>query len=289
MKKAAPSPRSPVRTEVLKGKKVLVVDDNRANGKILGSILKHIGMQVDTITDERQTLTMLKKGVQISAPYDIAIVDILMPYYSGYEIASLIRAGDPPIRDIPLLAYTSSIEKIASKCKDAGFSAFLTKPTRRPLLFKTISKILDSSPPVDGTSKKPLITQYSVREEIKQSTRLLLAEDNLVNQKLAMMMLQKAGYTVQVVDNGQRVVEAYCREPDKFDIILMDVEMPILNGLEATRRIRSDGHQVPIVAMTAHTMKGDREKCLAAGMNDYISKPIKRETVFKIIRKWYDT
>jgi two-component system sensor histidine kinase/response regulator len=289
MKKAAPSPRSPVRTEVLKGKKVLVVDDNRANGKILGSILEHIGMQVDTITDERQTLTMLKKGVQISAPYDIAIVDILMPYYSGYEIASLIRAGDPPIRDIPLLAYTSSIEKIASKCKDAGFSAFLTKPTRRPLLFKTISKILDSSLPVDGTSKKTLITQYSVREEIKQSTRLLLAEDNLVNQKLATMMLQKAGYTVEVVDNGQRVVEAYCREPDKFDIILMDVEMPILDGLEATRRIRSDGHQIPIVAMTAHTMKGDREKCLAAGMNDYISKPIKRETVFKIIRKWYDT
>jgi len=289
MKKADPYPRTPVRTEVLKGKKVLVVDDNMANGKILGSILEHVGMQVDTLTDERQTLIMLKEGVQTGHPYDIAIIDIIMPYYSGYEIASLIRADEPPIRDIPLLAYTSSIEKIAARCKDAGFSAFLTKPTRRPILFKTISKILDSSAPVDGTDRKPLITQYSVREEIKQSTRLLLAEDNLVNQKLATMMLLKAGYTVEIVDNGKDAVKAYCREPDNFDIILMDVEMPEMDGLEATRCIRSDGHTVPIVAMTAHTMEGDREKCLEAGMNDYISKPIRRETVFKIIEKWYDT
>ncbi len=289
MKKAAPTPRIPVRTGVLKNKKVLVVDDNRANGKILGSILQHVGMQVDTLTDERQTLAMLKEGAEDGCPYDIAIVDILMPYYSGYEIASLIRAEKPPLKDIPLLAYTSANEKIAARCKEAGFSAFLTKPTRRPILFKTISKILGSTVPGDSRSVKPLITQYSVREEIKQSTRILLAEDNLVNQKLATMMLLKAGYTVEVVNNGEQAVDFFQREPEQFDIILMDVQMPEMDGLEATRRIRSGGHTIPIVAMTAFTMPGDREKCLEAGMNDYISKPIRRETVFKIIEKWYDT
>ena len=289
MKKAAPTPRNPVRTGVLKNKKVLIVDDNRANGKILGSILQHIGMQVDTLADERQTLAMLKEGAHSGHPYDIAIVDIIMPYYSGYEIASLIRADESPLKDIPLLAYTSSNEKIAARCKEAGFSAFLTKPTRRPILFKTISKILGNSTADESRSRKSLITQYSVREEIKQSTRLLLAEDNPVNQKLATMMLRKAGYNVEVVNNGRQAVDLFQRQPEHFDIILMDVQMPEMDGLEATRLIRSGGHPIPIVAMTAYTMPGDREKCLEAGMNDYISKPIKRETVFKIIEKWYDT
>jgi CheY-like chemotaxis protein len=118
---------------------------------------------------------------------------------------------------------------------------------------------------------------------------LLLAEDNLVNQKLATMMLEKAGYTVEVVDNGKMALDTFCEKPDQFDIVLMDVQMPEMDGLEATRQIRAKDRNIPIIAMTANVMKGDREICLDAGMNDYISKPIKRDTIFKILEKWlYD-
>jgi CheY-like chemotaxis protein len=121
---------------------------------------------------------------------------------------------------------------------------------------------------------------------MKHSSRILLAEDNLVNQKLATMMLSKAGYTVQVVSNGRLAVEAFTRNSDRYDLILMDIQMPEMDGFEATRQIREKGFtDIPIVAMTANAMKGDREKCLEAGMNDYISKPIKREIVFKILEE----
>jgi CheY-like chemotaxis protein len=188
---------------------------------------------------------------------------------------------------MPLLAYTSSSEKIAGLCRGAGFSAFLSKPARRTILLKTITKVLSSENLAEQQqSTIPLITQYSVREEIKQSARLLLAEDNLVNQKLATMMLEKAGYTVEVVDNGKIALDTYFARPDQFDLVLMDVQMPEMDGLEATRRIRARDREIPIIAMTANVMKGDREICLDAGMNDYISKPIKRDAIFQILEKW---
>lgn len=164
---------------------------------------------------------------------------------------------------------------------------FLTKPARRSILYKTIARALGDSTE-QQTVSKPLITQYSVREAIKQSVRLLLAEDNPVNQKLASMMLQKAGYSVDIVDNGKKAVATYHGAPHRFDLILMDVQMPEMDGLEAARQIRLKGHRVPIIAMTANTMKGDREKCLAAGMDDYVAKPLNRETVFKLIEKWHE-
>jgi len=162
------------------------------------------------------------------------------------------------------------------------------------------------------------MTQYSVREDMKSSARILLAEDNPVNQKLAKILLTKAGYHVEVANNGKEAVEKYMASPKDFDLIFMDVQMPEMDGLEATREIRkfetgnspairlvgkklepgdiqqqssiinhqSSIHRVPIVAMTASAMKGDREKCLEAGMDDYITKPIKRELVFEILEKW---
>jgi CheY-like chemotaxis protein len=138
-----------------------------------------------------------------------------------------------------------------------------------------------------SASKEQIITQYTVREEIKQSVRILLAEDNPVNQKLATLILTKAGYKVEVANNGREAVEQCTADPEGFDLILMDVQMPELDGLEATQEIRDRGlKNIPIVAMTANAMKGDREKCIESGMNDYIAKPIKREIVFEIIEKW---
>jgi len=287
MKKSSRQPEPLHLGADLGGKRVLVVDDNRANNEILRSVLEHVNMQVETVTDETKAIDRLLAASVAHAPYDLAILDIIMPKINGYELAALIRTHEKDVGKIPLLAYTSSTEKIAAKCRDAGFSAYLTKPTRRSILYKTISKILGSDKETNSaTEKKTLVTQYSVREELKQSVRLLLAEDNLVNQKLATMMLQKAGYTVQVVENGKRAVETFTSSPETFDTILMDVQMPEMDGLEATRQIRAAGHTVPIIAMTANAMKGDREKCIEAGMSDYMSKPIKRETVFKILEKW---
>lgn len=288
MKKASRQPASVQDLDNLKNLKVLVVDDNRANNEIIKNILAKADMEVTTLLEPRDAIEELKKAEQEQKPFNFAILDIIMPSLSGYDLARSIRGSDLVNNTIPLLAYTSSTEKIANKCKESGFNAFLTKPARRPILFRTISKTLGNA--TDEVKKKTpenLITQYSVREELKQSVRILLAEDNLVNQKLATMMLGKAGYKVEVATNGKIAYEMYTSNPDNYDTILMDIQMPEMDGLETTRKIRENGHaSVPIIAMTANAMKGDREKCIESGMNDYISKPIKRDIVFKILEKW---
>lgn len=288
MKKASRQPASVQDLDNLKELKVLVVDDNKANNEIIKNILEKAGMTVKTLLEPRETIDELKKAEHDNTPYNFAILDIIMPSLSGFELASAIRNSELLNKEIPLLAYTSSTEKIANKCKDAGFNAFLTKPARRPILFRTISKTLGNTMDEEKKDKsKNLITQYSVREELKQSVRILLAEDNLVNQKLATMMLGKAGYKVEVATNGKLAYEMYTSNPDNYDTILMDIQMPEMDGLETTRKIRENGHAaIPIIAMTANAMKGDREKCIESGMNDYITKPIKRDIVFKILEKW---
>jgi CheY-like chemotaxis protein len=135
--------------------------------------------------------------------------------------------------------------------------------------------------------RESIVTQHSIKEEAKRSARILLAEDNAVNQKLAKMVLTKAGYQVEVANNGQEAVDKYTKAPDAFDLIFMDIQMPQLDGMKATKVIRDNGFdKIPIVAMTAHAMKGDREKCLEAGMDDYVPKPVKRELVFEMVEKW---
>ncbi len=271
----------------VKNTRILLVDDNRTNIDILLKIFQQYGIQITALMDETQTIPTLIAADRNGTPFDAAILDLQLPVISGFDLARKIRGTDTKSHNIPLLAYTSSTEKIASRCRDAGFNAFLTKPTRRAMLLKTLAKILSSSEDSSiPKEEKELVTQYSIREEMKHSSRILLAEDNLVNQKLATMMLSKAGYTVQVVSNGRLAVETFTRNSDQYDLILMDIQMPEMDGFEATRQIRDKGFtDIPIVAMTANAMKGDREKCLEAGMNDYISKPIKREIVFKILEE----
>lgn len=288
MKKSDRSTKRNIKSESLNDVKALVVDDNVANNDILKKLLENTGMVVTTLLDSTATLAELQAAEEQNSPYQLAILDLQMPLLNGFELAKQIRTSTLQCNTLPLLAYTSSTEKIANKCKEMGFTAFLTKPARRPILYKTLARILGTQED-DKSAKeeKDLITQYSVREEIKQSVRLLLAEDNLVNQKLATMMLSKAGYTVEVAKNGKIALETFCAAPDDFDTILMDIQMPEMDGLEATRQIRARGFtSIPIIAMTANAMKGDREKCLDAGMDDYITKPIKREIVFKILEKW---
>ncbi len=285
----AETPRPKVfRPVSLSGKKVLIVDDNRTNLEILGHVLASAGLQVTAVRRSSQVEEVVGKAIRNGDLFDLVILDIQMPAPDGYHVARMLRTGFPETKRIPLLAYTSSTERNAARCREAGFNAFLAKPVRREILFKTLERLLgsketDSAGPEGGG----LITQYSVREELKQSVRILLAEDNPVNQRLATLILTKAGYQVTTASTGQEAVRLYTGEPDRFDLILMDVQMPEMDGLTATRTLRQQGHHgVPIVAMTANAMKGDREKCLEAGMNDYIPKPIKREMVFEIIEKW---
>jgi signal transduction histidine kinase/DNA-binding response OmpR family regulator len=273
----------------LDGKRVLIVDDNPTNLSILKHILQAAKLEVVAIQESGTVHSVLQEAINARHLFDLIILDIQMPAPDGYSLARLIRHELPETAVIPLLAYTSTTDRNAQRCKDAGFDAFLTKPTRREILFKTIEKLLGTDEPIAAASsaKEEFITQYSVREELKQSVRILLAEDNPVNQKLAVLILTKAGYKVEVVNNGRKAVEAFSERSADFDLILMDIQMPEMDGLAATKELRAKGfNSIPIVAMTANAMKGDREICLGAGMNDYITKPVKREIIFEIIEKW---
>nr|WP_321466285.1 response regulator [uncultured Desulfobulbus sp.] len=272
----------------LVGKRVLVVDDNLTNLSIVQHILKTAGLSVVALQDSAQVDPNLQQAIAENTLPDLIILDIQMPSPDGYTLAWRIRHEMRETAHIPLLAYTSSTERNAQRCRDAGFDAFLTKPTRREILFKTIEKLIAAEQPAAVPHiQEQFITQYSVREEIKQSVRILLVEDNPVNQKLAALILNKAGYLVEVANNGRRAVDAFAQQPESFDLILMDIQMPEMDGLEATKELRSRGFTaIPIIAMTANAMKGDREICLEAGMNDYITKPVKREIIFEIIEKW---
>ncbi len=292
----------------LSNKKALIVDDNRRNLDILTHILELIEMRVAALESGEEALPALQRALENNDPFDLCVLDIHMPGMSGYEAAEQIRNSKTgkEISDIPLIALSSLMERDARKCEDAGFNGFLSKPVHREKLYRILERMMgktDGGGEEDKAAKQKIITQYSVREEMKRSVRILLAEDNLVNQKLARMMLTKAGYQVEVAGNGRKAFEKYTVSPASFDLILMDIEMPEMDGIDATHAIRRFEGQlltgdkltgktlpvkrhVPIIAMTAHAMRGDREKCLAAGMDDYVSKPIKRETVFKVIEKW---
>ena len=272
----------------LHSKKALIVDDNQANLNILTHFLKAVGTRVASLAGGRDVVKTLQDAMESGKPFDLCVCDIRMPEISGYDVAGDIQ--NSKFKKLPLLALSSLMDRDAKKCAEAGFEGFLSKPVRREKLYQMLEKLLGEKKDKgkkDEAEKTKIVTQYSVREDMKHSARILLAEDNPVNQKLAKLMLTKAGYQVEVANNGKETVEIYTASPDDFDLIFMDIQMPEMDGLEATQAIRSKGFDdVPIVAMTANAMTGDREMCFEAGMNDYTTKPIKREVVFGVLDKW---
>jgi len=267
-------------------KRALIVDDNQTNLEILAHHLELVGMYVVALGRPEDVLPTLKESLHM--PFDVCIADIQMPGMSGYEIAKEIRDAHTQFSNIRLIALSSLMKRDAKKCREAGFDGFLSKPIRRKRLYQMLEKVLGEKKDEPQEIKpSEIITQYSLREEMKHAVRILLVEDNPVNQKLGKLMLTKGGYQVEVANNGKEAVEKYTTSPDNFDLIFMDIQMPEMDGVEATQKIRERGfNAVPIVAMTAHAMKGDREVYLEAGMNDYISKPVRREIVFDILEKW---
>jgi len=272
----------------LSGKRALLVDDNHTNLDLLSRLLSMAAVESVAVNRPDRVLEALKNAHASGNPYDVLLSDIQMPGLSGYELASCVRRSREPFSKIPMLALSSLIERDAKRCREAGFNGFLSKPIQREKLFRILERIIHAPEGMTETpEKEEIVTQYTVQEELKHSVRILLAEDNPVNQKLAKMMLTRAGYQVQVACTGEDAVALYSETPDAFDLIFMDVQMPRMDGLEATRRIREKRFDaVPIIAMTAHALKGDRDRCMEAGMNDYISKPIRREAVLDILKKW---
>jgi len=281
----------------LSGKRVLLVDDNRTNLDILAHDLQKAEMRTTALDKGEDVIPTLERAWQQNDPFHLCIMDIKMPGMSGYEVAKRIRNSSEPFRDIPLLAFSSSVAGGAKSCSEAGFDGFLTKPVRREKLLRMAESLVGASEKDQEEARKnrdKIMTQYSVQEDIKRSIRILLAEDNPVNQKLARLMLTKAGYQVEVANNGKEVLEKLDKDPDKYNLIFMDVQMPEMDGISATKAIRrreakkaaKGNGRIPIVAMTANAMKGDREECLNAGMDDFITKPIKREVVFEMVNKW---
>ncbi len=286
---AAEPPR--FETVSLSGKKALIVDDNQSNLDILRYVLEMARIHVTALDRSSGVVDVLREGRERKSPYDFCIIDIQMPEISGYGVAEGIRKV-ADFKGLPLIALSSVMQRDARRCAEAGFDGFLNKPLQRKKLFQMLRRIFGEKwklPEQEKTGAQPhvIMTQYSVREDAKRAARILLAEDNPVNQKLAKIMLSKAGYQVTVVENGKIAVEKVLEQPQAFDLVLMDVMMPEMDGLEATRAIRDAGfNDLPIIAMTAGAMEGDRARCMEAGMNDYMSKPVKRELVYEMLEKW---
>jgi CheY-like chemotaxis protein len=260
----------------LAGKRILVVDDNATNRKILALQTAKWGMVVQDTEFPAQALEMLK-----AQPFDLAILDMHMPGMDGAMLAKAIREGG---HTLPLVLFTSLGRK---ESDDGPFAATLAKPLRQSQLFDTLASLLahgaDASPrPAAGPAKPRMDAAMAQRHPL----RILLAEDNVVNQKLAMRLLQQMGYRADLASNGVEAIECCERQP--YDVVLMDVQMPEMDGLEASRRIVAKWParlRPRIIAMTANAMAGDREECIAAGMDDYVTKPIRVDALVEALMR----
>ncbi len=264
----------PVKLEDLKDLRVLVVDDSTTNRRILKEMLTNWQMKPTVAESGRKALAAVEQAAKAGKPFSLFLIDSHMPGMDGYTLAGKIR-NNPDLAAASIVMLTSaSARGDAARCQKLGISAYLTKPIKQSDLLDAIMLVLGASP--KRKKQVPLITRDTIRES-RRRFRILLAEDNVINQKVAVHMLKRNGHKVSVANNGREALRALNK--DRFDLILMDVQMPEMDGFEATASIRKKekktGFHIPVIAMTAHAMKGDRERCIEAGMDDYIAKPIK--------------
>jgi two-component system, sensor histidine kinase and response regulator len=278
--------------QTLENLNALVVDDNATNRLILSHQLTSWGVVHEEAESGREALTQLRAAAALGVPYHLAILDLMMPVMDGFELARTIKA-DPTISQTKLVLLTSHGQDIdGDKAPEIGLDAYLMKPVRQSQLFDCLITVAGDTVihgKEDDTGEQLVPTQVTppAIEEVKQSRKLiLLAEDNAVNQKVAIRQLQKLGYRADAVANGREALEALSRIA--YDVVLMDCQMPEMDGYEATaaiRRTEAGKRHTPIVAMTANALQGDREKCIAAGMDDYVSKPVRVEELTRVLDK----
>jgi signal transduction histidine kinase/CheY-like chemotaxis protein len=268
----------------LEGLRVLVADDNATNRRILDETLKHWGMTPTCVDGGRAALSELARAVDEGKPYPLILLDGCMPEMDGFQVAREISRTSSMQRTTIVMLTSSGQRGDAARCRELGVAAYLTKPVTQSNLFDAIVKALNPAATGTNAATPQLVTQHTLRED-KRSLRVLLAEDNNVNRLLASTLLRKRGHTVDIVGNGREAIAALAAK--HFEVILMDVQMPEMDGFEATAAIRDhergSGQHVPIIAMTAHAMKGDRQRCIDGGMDGYVAKPITAKELFKAI------
>jgi signal transduction histidine kinase/CheY-like chemotaxis protein len=276
------------------GARILVVDDNATNRMLMITLLNHWGCRYDTAVDGETGLALLHEAVVQNDPFRVALLDQEMPGMDGLELGSRIKS-DPLLKSTLMVMVTSLARRgDAALLEQIGFSGYLPKPVRQTQLYDCIALVLGRENKTSGILMTPdvskrIITQHTVAEAAPHGARILLAEDNIINQKVAQALLSKLGYRADVVANGLEAVRAL--ELIYYDIVLMDCQMPEMNGFEATSMIRDYSskvlnHNIPVIAMTANAMIGDRENCIEAGMSDYLSKPVKKEELAEMLEKW---
>ncbi len=275
----------------LVGLRVLVVDDNSINRLLLARVLESWRMRCVTVADGRAALEALEAAASRSEPFELAILDLLMPEMDGLQLARTVNA-DPRFAKLPLVLLSASGHReLEQECRACGVGASLTKPVR-------LSRLLDCVVTVMAQTGRPRTAPRAVdsprvprrrrRPGAKVKPRVLVVEDNRINQRLAVLVLEKLGCRVDVAGDGREALDAVARLP--YNVVLMDCQMPEMDGYEATRAIRiveqTTGRHLPIIAMTANVMQGDREKCLAAGMDDYLAKPVTKDVLKAAIQRW---
>jgi two-component system sensor histidine kinase/response regulator len=277
----------PVDIKTLKGVPALVVDDNPINRKIFKEMLERWGLKPQMADNGLKALEMLKQAAAENKKFQLILMDIQMPEMDGFETVRRIR-DDHAIKDSPVIVVTSAgVKGDGQRCRDLGIAAYLRKPVPFTEMLETLLIVMGNIARENNDLK--LITRYSLRES-RNKINILVVEDNLVNQKLIVRILQKRSYLVDTANDGNEAVEKMSH--NNYDLVLMDIQMPKMDGIEATGLIRKkekeeNARMTPIIALTAHAMKGDKERFLKAGMNSYISKPIKQDQLMETIEKLF--
>jgi PAS domain S-box-containing protein len=289
-------PNSPVLAPLIatgtQALRVLVVDDQATDRKILHRYLSSWDIASDGASNAQEAIKLLEDALAVGAPYSVAIIDYVMPGMDGLSLVSHMRS-DPRFKPMRLILLTAHDQReLSANALEAGASAFLAKPVRQSQLYESL---IDSDWQLESSLASPPCNAPSpdMKSSFDKRRLILLAEDNLINQRVAQLQIARLGYAMDVVGNGQLAVDAVARSSDPhgsaYAAVLMDCQMPVLDGFEATaaiRRAESVGERIPIIAMTANAMQGDRERCLTAGMDDYISKPINPEQLQAVLARW---
>ena len=264
--------------------RILIVDDNQTNRMILTKNIEAMGSRSDAVATGYKALESLRNAYRAGDPFHVVLLDMQMPGMDGEQTARAIKS-DPAVKDVKIIILTSMGQRgDAVRFEMLGCSGYLLKPVKQQMLFDAVIAVLTHKED-QGPS---LVTRHILTEIRRSGLRLLLAEDNPINQKLAVVLLQKAGYSVDAVETGGQAVDKV--RSGKYNAILMDVQMPEMDGFEATQKIREwekdKSLHLPIIAMTAHAMPGDRERCLESGMDDYVSKPLEPKVLFNVLNRW---
>jgi len=280
----------PLVKDQLKGLKVLIVDDNATNRSILEHQTKGWGMLPKAVESGDLALRELRRAAESKQNFDIAILDCMMPEMDGIELARRIKSQNLTVRTRLVMLTSMGLMGELDLVKKSGVQQYVSKPVRHNQLYEVLLEVLNSNALMKVIPAEPIICSPSKSENIK-SLRLLLAEDNPVNQEVAYAMMESLGFDVDIANNGKEAISMIKKKT--YHLVFMDCQMPEMDGFAATKAIRiieqsSDKPALPIIALTANAMDGDKELCLSAGMNDYLSKPVKKEQIAKTIMKWIE-